>query len=373
MTTRKTLTALTTLAVVFGYGGAAQADPYADGWVSFNPVSPGTNVDGSSLSTFSDGDTDGIDAIGAPDWGGSFSQATVLGFDAATEGGTLVLEFLNNVCQDGPGNDLKIYEAVGSTSSFGNESGTVQISNDGGQTFVDIGSVNPTDGYELDVAGALPDFDQVRLQATDSAGLNTAAGMDIDAIECLNSVDGGSAGGGTTPPVDPSVVTVNDSCDVATGPAGIDVREIVASSDGLAVYLDISLCGEANSRRAEYRIAFDYADQTNLDGDNTNDGPDTFDGNVDCLATEDDMATYQGGSSSGPGWFMLDGNSISYEVNYTDLLAGSGVQAGDTLVMWVQAQEKGKVDHVPNAENGDKCTSPQFSSEAIVLELQPIP
>lgn len=172
-------------------------DAYADGAITISRVTPGTNSAGVAIDTTADDADDGSDATGAPDWpGGSsnFDKITVLGIDekstvdpADDDRGSVVLAFTDNVCLDGAGPDLYIYDAWGPQSLLGNESADIDVAIGAG-SFAAAGSVSPG-AYALDVSGALTYFTRVRVTATDFAGQLTAAGLDLDAVECLNSVN----------------------------------------------------------------------------------------------------------------------------------------------------------------------------------------
>lgn len=187
-----------------GFAGTANADPYADEAISLLRVTPGLASNGITiLNTSADDGDNGIDATGAPDWppgtAARVNKITSLGFDengtVTTDddsGGNVVLGFSDNVCLDGAGADVKLYDAWQSQSLIGNESAMIEVSNNGGISYTDIGDVAPGGGeagYELDLNGAISSFNRVRVTALDWAGQTTLAGFDLDAVECLYTLD----------------------------------------------------------------------------------------------------------------------------------------------------------------------------------------
>ncbi len=133
MTKMRTTTALATLAIVFGFGGAAQAEPFADGAMGIQRVTSGTGDNGITLMTLFDDGDDGSDATGLSDYDvfGRHTYST-LGIDqkgtvdkSDDVGGVVVLEFTDNVCLADIGMDLDVYDG-------GNdESALVEASYDG--------------------------------------------------------------------------------------------------------------------------------------------------------------------------------------------------------------------------------------------------
>ncbi len=177
--------------------GGALPDPYADEVASFVlPIGGGINdclVAGGFCDTTLDDNDQGADALEAPDstdHGGSdgtVSSFTSLGYNSDTgDGGILTLNFTDNTCLDGNGNDIKIYEV-----SHG-ETFDVEIGIQGGSLAnIDIDVNGTTSEAGLSADGVTP-FNQVRLEAT-SGGAAGVDGPDIDAAECLNTLDFGTA------------------------------------------------------------------------------------------------------------------------------------------------------------------------------------
>lgn len=183
------------LALVFA--ASAYADEFADSAIDINRVETGTAADGGTpLSTSADDGDLGTDALGAPDWTAptNANQISALGFDEAGTvdtsddvGGDIELGFTDNACLDGPGDDLHVYDASGLQSVNGNESALVEVGTGGALT--NIGTVGPGD-FTLDLDGTgVAGFNRIKLTATDWAGQTTLAGLDLDAVECLNSLD----------------------------------------------------------------------------------------------------------------------------------------------------------------------------------------
>lgn len=385
MTRSGPLTALAALATMFSFSGTATADPYADSVVSLNRVVSGVPGHSTDLD---DGD-DGSDSLGAPDYTGSrWDTLTVLGYDASNgDGGSIVLAFEDNRCTDGDGPDLMIYEGAGGQSLVGNESMIVEVSDDGGNTFVDVGEVGPgagTAGYEVDFAGSaagMGSIDQIRLTATDFAGLTSLVGADVDAVECLNTV------------VDTGAYM--DGCDLGGGEDGVDVNEVVVSSDEFSINVSMTLCGPV-AERGKYMVAFDYKGEDDKkdkndkyhkwfkkysgydkrrhgghddDGDDHADssGPDTLNPNPRCYSTSDAVATYYRGREYGPGLFTAEGNKLSLRVDYGEL----GLAMGSEVLVWVRTLDQRRIgDTVPTVESGDRCGRPQVAAEVLPLTLE---
>lgn len=342
-----------------------------------------------------DGD-DGSDSLGAPDYSGFlWSTLTTLGYDAASgAGGSIVLAFVDNRCIDGPGSDLMIYEGANGQSLVGNESMIVEVSDDGGNTFVDLGEVGPgagSVGFEVDLANStdsLDSIDQVRLTSTDFAGATRLVGADVDAVECLNSV------------VDTAAYM--DGCDLGAGDPGVDVKEVTVSSDGFSIDVSMTLCGPV-AERAKYMVAFDYKgeaeknrhhswfskyswykrrngghddddddggrdDDDHGNGDTEDDlGPDSLNPNARCHSTDDSVATYYRGREYGPGLFTADNDKLSLRVDYGEL----GLTLGSEVLIWVKTLDQRRIgDTVPTVETGDRCARPQIASEVLPLTLE---
>ena len=422
MTKLNTIAALATFAVICGSGGSALADPYADEVVDLKRVTPGKTPKGKRLSTDADDKDNGRDATGKPDWRyGDFSTVTALGFDARgtsttsdDEGGTLTLKFTDNMCMDGAGTDLRVYDAYRNSSSSGNESALIEVSNDGGRTFMVIGEVGPgagTSGFEVDAEDTMAYFSHVRLTALDYAGSINVAGIDVDAVECLNPLD------------KREYAYHHDGCDVAAGREGVDVDSITVYSDEFSIYVLMNICdpeaaGKARhdkddkykyDKYAKYRVYIDYTggkgnrrwsdddDRWNDDDDDDRwsdegehdskkfkkgkgrekhrnvGGPDTLAANAKCRDTADSVSIYEPYKQrqSGPGLFEAKGNQLVFEVDYIDLTKGAGVTAGSEVLVWVEAEGRRHiVDTVPTTESGDRCSRPQVASEVLEITLK---
>lgn len=171
-------------------------DEWADLAIDIYRVDSGTSSGGAAINTTWDDGDNGNDATGPSNWPPSSPSAiTTVGIDQKStldtsddERGWVILAFTDNVCLDGTGADLHIYDAFGGQSVIGNESADIDIAIGTG-SFAAAGSVSPGLGYALNVSGALTYFTRVRVTATDFAGQLTLAGLDLDAVECLNSVN----------------------------------------------------------------------------------------------------------------------------------------------------------------------------------------
>ena len=167
--------------------GASGIDGYADSVVSLTrPAS--TDVSG-------DNEDGGADATGAPNCPavgfsvvGNNDCYTSLGFDAATgEGGRLVLA-LDEICVDGPGWDVRVWEVGPAVEAY-----RVDVGQNGTTTTVgtDDGSIG-----EFDIAGSgLTHFNRVAITALGDDSGNTH-GADIDAVECAYTARHLLTGGG---------------------------------------------------------------------------------------------------------------------------------------------------------------------------------
>lgn len=174
-----TATAAAALLVGFGLAaGPAWADQYADEVESFALPNEDCLVSGGTCDVSGDNNDKGEDALGAPDFvSGDNTTFTALGFDTDTEeGGVLVLNFTDNVCLDGAGDDVEVTEA-GARERYNVEVGMQ------GDPLTFIGEFSGTDS--ADAGGT---FNQISMEATHTRGGNND-GADIDAVECLYTLD----------------------------------------------------------------------------------------------------------------------------------------------------------------------------------------
>ncbi len=393
MTTVRTATALATLAIVFGYGGAAQADPFTDSPISVSRVATGTADNGIVLmSLFDDGDN-GSDATELSDYNSLvYSTYTTLGIDqkgtvdkSDDVGGVLVVAFDDNICLADVGMDLDVYDG-------GNdESALVEVSNDG-VNFYRLGEVTPA-GYELDADGTVPFFTQVRITASDRNGLNAAgwdfsAGIDVDTVECLNSIDA------------QGFVQYVDTCDVTSADPGLDVDQVLVHTDGFSAYVDLYFCG-AVVDGAQYAVNFGNGDvvvTTTTTTESTTDtkgkkkkkssaghgipdhardrvpehvrdkmpgGTGDTPGGGECGMAAGHSVTYSNGVDNG-GLVFVDGNHMSIEVSYAEMSA----YAGDQLMLWVETSDGSLVDTAPTADASDGCELAETAAETVPFTLQ---
>jgi len=260
----------------------------------------------------------------------------------------LVLNFTDNVCLDGTGGDVKIWEV------FHGETYDVEVGLTGG-ALTNVAS-GATGDAMVDVdTGTF--FNQIRLTALDSE--NITSGADIDAVQCLNSISANGA-----------VIEI-DGCDVGGG--GDDVDSVLAYSDGTTIFVHLNLCDDIDPK-VKYRVHFDYTDRTNQDLDDTDEAPDTPD-NTGCKTTSDDtmMRRVHKGNpkDTGPGMITSERDMLWYEVDYNELTKnGASLGTNDQVLIWVDTQFKGSNDRAPTTEGGDSCSKPQNLGEVLAITLQ---
>ncbi|WP_432798771.1 PEP-CTERM sorting domain-containing protein [Poriferisphaera sp. WC338] len=164
---------LLSLTVTTDAAPVAIGDPYADAVVSYTEGSNvGDNVDDPAL------------AIGGPD--GTVTPAA--GYVSLGNGGSIILEFTDNALIDGAGDDIRIFE-VGNPDTY-----ELSISVDGSNgSWIFIGSASVTASFDIGAATGVSPTAQYRFVKLDdgNAILTPApvAGLDLDAVEALNSVD----------------------------------------------------------------------------------------------------------------------------------------------------------------------------------------
>ncbi|NCN52637.1 hypothetical protein GW943_02395 [Candidatus Parcubacteria bacterium] len=131
------------------------------------------------------------DATGPADTSGSTPDVSPTGFVSLGFGGSIVLHFPDGI-DDGPGDDLRIYEATGVTSpAYPDESVKVEVSPNGSDwTTVDVSPSSVTfDGtIEIDLDGNAPLVYYVRITDTTDPTLHNsdADGFDLDAVRALH-------------------------------------------------------------------------------------------------------------------------------------------------------------------------------------------
>ena len=356
----KVLTAVGAVAGIAGLGTTALADPYADDVVSINRVMQGTTLSGYPLTVNSDdaGVDNGVDATGKSDYvPNDFRQMTALGFDEMSgDGGVLELAFTDNLCLDGfgdqYGNDVLIKDAAD------NEGALIEVSDDGGRTYVPLGVAGPSNSFKvgLDATDQIDFFNFVRITATDWAGNRSAAGIDLESVKCLTSMP------------EEEFAAVRDQCEFSKGDSGLDVVNAVVYSEIGEIRVTLDMCDVVPNKKgpAIFRTYLDYRDQSNNDGDGVDDGPDTLDANPDCVNTADHVASYEDRTSTG-GTYTIDGDRVTLDISYADLGAGPG----DEILMWIETKTRGNIgDSVPTQETGDKCDMPQTSNEVMRFVLR---
>lgn len=183
------LAASTILAVNVAFIGRAGADEFADAVDDFQLPDPGCLVAGGTCDVTGDDNDGGVDALDAPD--GDVSDNTTftsLGFDTdLSRGGTLVLDFTDNVCLDdgSAAVDFTIDEVAGVDEDYSVEIGQQ------GETLTAL-SVDGLGTTSFDNEG-VASFNQVKMTALGNAVTDPTGGADIDAVTCLNSLDFGTA------------------------------------------------------------------------------------------------------------------------------------------------------------------------------------
>jgi hypothetical protein len=167
-----TLTAAAALAV--GFGGVANADPYADSVAAHTDVAPLADPCCGNPAT----------ARGAPDAaGGNLGDFT--GFVSLTTLDDLTLDFDDNLCfEDGTAaDDLTVFEYLDAAETF-----TAAIGLQGGVLSAPVAGISNT-GEMLDFSGVAPGavFNRVEILSTSDGGVSL--GADIDAVQCLATLD----------------------------------------------------------------------------------------------------------------------------------------------------------------------------------------
>lgn len=164
------------------------AQAYADAVITFNQ---GTKKNGTPVDA---NRSNPAFALGAPQsLGTPFDNPVVpssffsLGFkQGTTTGGSIVVEFTDNIIVDGPGNDLRAWEVTGGTS-YPVEKVKIEVSQDGSTWYTAATNLNRD--AEADLAGSgLSWAKYVRLTDVSDVALfeATADGYDLDAFSALN-------------------------------------------------------------------------------------------------------------------------------------------------------------------------------------------
>jgi hypothetical protein len=151
-------------------------DAYIDRVVSFTPRSP-------SNPQFSNTDA----ALGSPD----FNEAALSGFISLGIGGSITVEFVDNVAVDGPGDDISIFG-----DPANDEKWTIEVSEDGAN-FKSFGLQTEVVSLDLKAVG----LSQARfIRITDDGDpRGISPGCELDAVMALNS-----SGGQQTQPNQPA-------------------------------------------------------------------------------------------------------------------------------------------------------------------------
>jgi hypothetical protein len=137
---------------------------------------------------------------------------------------------------------------------------------------------------------------------------------------------------------------------------GTDAEDMYMQCINDACIVWFNLCGTRDDK-AKYRVHFDTAEPYFDDDGN----------NEDCFDTSDETAMYRPGTGkiTGPETLQLydGGDWIQWIIPFE----GLSIEAGDYVAAWLDIHNKGAQDRVPDTDDTDKCTEPQYSFE--VLEV----
>ncbi len=154
---------------------AAEHDPWADAVVSFKPGDPAPRRS-----------TDPKAALRKPDYKGTDDAADEKTYVALGHGGELVVQFVDNVLVDGPGDDLVVFEIGPAVEPM-----DVAISEDG-KKWIEVGRLAGGKS-SVDIGPFVKTGQRFRfVRITDAkAGLSNNSewpGADIDAVGAINSL-----------------------------------------------------------------------------------------------------------------------------------------------------------------------------------------
>lgn len=198
------------LAVPRPVAPAGPADPFADAVASFNPLTPG-GYGSSSLSWVLGAPRGAGEALGSMHVVSLHARANSDGGASAPYGGSITLEFKDNIVVNGPGTDFTVFENVffagGDARSRWMEPAVVSVSKDGERFYsfpfdfvphyTEGGEINPynpycylnADGSSRGFAGVSPVYSnggspdpRVPAAGGDAFDLERIAGADLDWI-----------------------------------------------------------------------------------------------------------------------------------------------------------------------------------------------
>jgi photosystem II stability/assembly factor-like uncharacterized protein len=158
---------LSVLSVMLAAPAIAQqaGDPYADRVVSFTPGNPASRPW-----------NDPQRVLGPPD----FNEANTTGWLTLGVGGSVTVEFVDNVAGDGPGADIEIVGDPGNDEQW-----TVEVSTDG-QAYKSFGLVSERAQLDLAKVG-LAEVRFVRITDDGDPSGGASPGAELDAVVALNS------------------------------------------------------------------------------------------------------------------------------------------------------------------------------------------
>ena len=179
--------------------GSAAGDAYADRVVGFIPGDP---VDPRFLIA----DT----VLGPPD----FDEPTLSGFLGLGVGGTIAVEFVDNLAVDGPGADIDILG-----DPYNDDRWTVEVSTDCAN-YVSVGEMGERASLDLASAG-LTSVRCLRFTDDGSPAGEGLPGAELDAVEALNSAipDFTGSGRGVSDP-SPSIADLRTRPRISSLPSG---------------------------------------------------------------------------------------------------------------------------------------------------------
>jgi hypothetical protein len=170
------MTAAAALVAVMGFSGTAKADPYAD-------FLAGSFINEATCA------------------GGCYGDATLTleapggGFASLGHGGWVLLNFTDNICFVGTGDDIIVYERGPANPTPDPDDYDVQVGLINGSLSTAVSRSTFLSGpnpENLDSTGVTV-FNQLKITDTGNAGGGIYAGTDVDAVECLDSFDFGTA------------------------------------------------------------------------------------------------------------------------------------------------------------------------------------
>ncbi|MCH7779945.1 MAG: putative metal-binding motif-containing protein [Acidobacteria bacterium] len=141
-----------------------------------------------------------------------------------------------------------------------------------------------------------------------------------------------------------------------------DIKKVSATSGAGVVTVTLELYGNADINKGKYKVHYDV----NLDTVS----------NSECVTTSDYtqiVAKKKKRSFTGPGSAVVDGMTITYKIDYADLIDPVTLQpleSGDTLFIWADTLRKEEHDRAPDdIDASDSCEKPQLLCEVTGIIL----